>query len=69
MRASAMAGASARQFDIEREQLALARIDREIAAARAQGEAMTELAARRSAVQARIGRAMEQVMNEGAPGG
>ncbi len=69
VRASAMAGASARQFDIEREQLALARIDREIAAARAQGEAMTELAARRSAVQARIGRAMEQVMNEGAPGG
>jgi DNA primase len=56
-------------LEAERLQLALHRIEREIAGARARGEPVNELAERRGAIQAQIGRVMEQVMDEGvAPG-
>lgn len=66
VRAAGMERASPAQFRVERLQLELHRIEREIAAARARDEPMTELARRRGATQARIGQAMEQVMEEGA---
>ena len=66
VRAAGMERASAAQFRVERLQLELHRIEREIAAARSRDEPMTELARRRGATQAAIGRAMEQVMEEGA---
>jgi DNA primase len=66
VRAAAMERASPVQFRVERLQLELHRIEREIAAARAHGEPMTRLAERRGEIQAEIGRAMEQVMEEGA---
>ena len=65
VRAAGMEHASAAQFRAERLQLQLHRIERDIAAARARDEPVTELAQRRSATQAQIGRAMEQVMEEG----
>ena len=67
MRAAAMTARRRAQFDVERLQLELRRIDREIAGAPARGgEALTELAARRARVQAQIDRAMEQVMTRRA---
>jgi DNA primase len=66
VRAAAMERASPAQFRVERLQLALHRIEREIAAARASGEPMNDLGERRGATQAQIDRAMEQVMEEGA---
>ena len=69
VRAAGMERASPAQFRVERLQLELHRIEREIAAARARDEPMTELARRRGATQAKIGRAMEQVMEEGASRG
>jgi DNA primase len=66
VRAAAMERASPVQFRVERLQLALHRIEREIAAARARGEPMTQLAEQRGETQAEIGRAMEQVMEESA---
>jgi DNA primase len=66
VRAAGMERASPAQFRVERLQLELHRIEREIAVARARDEPMTELARRRGATQAQIGRAMEQVMEEGA---
>ena len=61
VRATAMTSASPRDFEIERLQLALARVGREIAAARAEGAAIEELAARRGELRARLDRLMEQV--------
>ncbi len=61
VRATAMTSASRRDFEIERLQLALARSGREIAAARACGGAIEELAARRSQLRAELDRLMEQV--------
>jgi DNA primase len=61
VRATALDGASRRDFEIERLQLALARSGREIAAARARGEAIEELAARRSALRLQLDGLMEQV--------
>jgi DNA primase len=60
------AGATPAAFEIERLQLTLARLDREIAAARvaAAGD-ISELARQRSAAQARLSRAVEQAMDEG----
>ena len=66
VRAAGMERASPAQFRVERLQLELHRIDREIAAARSRDEPMHELARRRSATQAAIGQAMERVMEEGA---
>ena len=54
-------------FEIERLQLTLARLDREIAAARAAAAGdISELAQRRSAAQAQLSRAVERAMDEGA---
>jgi hypothetical protein len=61
VRATAMASTSRRDFEIEHLQLALARVGREIAAARAQGAAIQQLAARRSGLRARLDELMEQV--------
>ena len=69
VRAAGMERASPAQFRVERLQLELHRIEREIAVARSRDEPMTELARRRGATQARIGQAMEQVMEEGAARG
>ncbi|MEY2443365.1 MAG: primase, partial [bacterium] len=62
------AGATPAAFEIERLQLSLARLDREIAAARvaAAGD-ISELARERSATQARLSRAVERAMDEGSP--
>lgn len=61
-------GATAAAFEVEREQLALARIDREIAAARAaaSGDVGT-LAARRMATQARLEHAVAAAMERDGP--
>jgi len=69
VRGAAMERASPAQFRVERLQLALHRIEREIKEARERGEPMTELAERRGQTQAEIGRVMEQVMEEGATKG
>ena len=69
MRGAAMERASPAQFGVERLQLALQRTEREIARARSRGEPLTELAGRRSATQAEIDRAMQQVMDEGTASG
>ena len=61
VRAAAMTSASRRDFEIERLQIALARLGREIAAARAAGAQIGELAARRGELRARLDRLMEQV--------
>lgn len=61
VRATAMTGASRRDFEIERLQLALARIGREIAAARASGAALQALAAQRTELRSRLDGLMEQV--------
>ena len=61
VRATAMTSAARRDFEIERLQLALARLGREIAAARAAGAAIEELAARRGELRARLDALMEQV--------
>ena len=61
VRATAMTAATRRDFDIERLQLALARIDREIAGARASGAAIEEHAARRGVLRMRLDGLMEQV--------
>jgi DNA primase len=62
------AGATPAAFEIERLQLSLARLDREIAAARvaAAGD-ISELARERSATQARLSHAVERAMDEGTP--
>jgi DNA primase len=65
VRAAGMERASPAQFHVERLQLQLHRIEREIAAARAQDQPITELARRRGETQAQIDRAMERVMQEG----
>jgi DNA primase len=61
VRATAMTDASKRDFEIERLQLALARLGREISAARASGAAIEELAARRGTLLAQLDHLMEQV--------
>jgi DNA primase len=54
-------------LEIERLQLTLARLDREIAAARAAARGdVSELAGRRSSVQGLLARALERAMDEGA---
>jgi hypothetical protein len=65
VRAAGMERASPAQFQVGRLQLQLHRIEREIAAARAQDQPITELARRRGETQAQIDRAMERVMQEG----
>jgi DNA primase len=69
VRATMLAGSPRAAFEAERLQLALFRIEREIAGARSRGEPMTDLAERRGAIQAQIDRAMERVMTEGATPG
>jgi len=69
VRAAGMERASRAQFRVERLQLALHRIEREMQAARAHGEPVGALAVRRGEMQAEIDRAMEQVMQEGAAQG
>ncbi len=55
-------------FEIERLQLTLARLDREIAAARAAATGdIAELARRRGAAQARLSSAVDRAMDEGHP--
>ncbi len=62
------AAATPAMFEIERLQLTLARLDREIAAARAAAAGdVSELARRRSATQARLSAAVVRAMDEGAP--
>jgi DNA primase len=65
VRATMLADAPQAAFEAERLQLSLFRIEREIAAARSRGAPVTELAEQRGAIQARIGRAMDQVMERG----
>ena len=62
VRATMLADAPQAAFEVERLQLSLLRIEREIAAARSRGEPVTELAERRGAIQTRIDRAMDRVM-------
>lgn len=69
VRAASMERASPAQFRVERLQLALHRIEREIQAARSRGEPVTELAAQRTRTQAQLGDAQEQAMQEGVPRG
>ena len=69
VRAAAMERASPAQFLVERLQLKLHRIEREIAAARARDEPMADLAKHRGETQAAIAIAMEQVMEEGTDRG
>jgi DNA primase len=66
VRAARAAGASAAAFEAERLQLALARLDREIVAARsaAAGD-VSELAARRGAMHEELKGALEKAMEEG----
>jgi DNA primase len=60
------ASATPAAFEIERLQLTLGRLDREIAAARAAASGdVAELARRRSATQERLARALDRAMNEG----
>jgi len=61
VRATAMTSASHRDFEIERLQLALARVGRVIAGARTRGDAIEELAAWRSELRVRLDALMEQV--------
>ena len=61
VRATAMTSASGRDFEIERLQLALGRVGREIAAARAHGDPVHALARRRTELRARLDGLMEQV--------
>ncbi len=61
VRATAMTSASPRDFEIERLQLALARVGRAIAAARAAGAPLQELAAQRGELRLRLDHLMEQV--------
>jgi len=61
VRATAMTSASPRDFEIERLQLALARVGRAIAAARAAGAPIQELAAQRGELRLRLDHLMEQV--------
>ena len=67
VRAAGMERASPTQFRVERLQLALHRLEREIQAARSRGEPVNELAARRSATQSELHAAQEKAMDEGAP--
>lgn len=61
------ASATAATFDIEHLQLTLARLDREIAAARAAASGdISAIARRRSDVQERLSRVLAQAMDEGA---
>ncbi|MEA2138672.1 MAG: hypothetical protein QOG56_1822, partial [Solirubrobacteraceae bacterium] len=54
-------------FEIERLQLTLARLDREVAAARAAASGdISALARRRSQTQQELSRAVERAMDEGA---
>jgi DNA primase len=61
VRATGMTSASRRDFEIERLQLALARVDREVAGARERGAPIEELAARRGELRSRLDGLMEQV--------
>lgn len=54
-------------FRMERLQLELHRIERQITAARGRGEPMTELAGQRARAKAEINKAMEQLMEEREP--
>jgi DNA primase len=68
VRAGAFGDASRATFEIDRLQLVLARLDREIETARASGDgAVAGLAAQRGTTQARLDHAMEQAMSDGAP--
>ncbi len=69
VRAAGMARASPAQFRVERLQLTLHRIEREIHGARSRGEPVTDLAEQRNTVKAQIDSTMAQVMQEGAAGG
>ncbi len=68
VRAARAAGASPAAFEAERLQLGLARLDREIAAARsaAAGD-VSALAARRTVMQEEVRRALDRAMEEGEP--
>ena len=67
VRAAGSGDASPATFEIERLQLGLAHLDREIASARASGDgAVAGLAAQRGTTQARLNRAMERAMDDGA---
>jgi hypothetical protein len=67
VRAAGMERASPAQFRVERLQLELHRIERELQAARSRGEPLGALAARRGETQARLDDAQEAAMQEGAP--
>jgi DNA primase len=67
VRAAAFERPSPAQFRLERLQLRLHRIDREIAAARARGEPVHDLAEQRSATKAQIDLGMEDVMSGAEP--
>jgi DNA primase len=67
VRAAGMERASPAQFRVERLQLELHRIERELQAARSRGEPLGALAARKGETQARLDDAQEAAMQEGAP--
>jgi DNA primase len=66
VRAARMSSAPPIAFEIERLQLALARLDRDITAARRSGDEVAELARRRAATQSQIDQALDRAMRDDA---
>ncbi|MCA1677518.1 MAG: toprim domain-containing protein, partial [Actinobacteria bacterium] len=64
VRAARMASAPPIAFEIERLQLALARLDRDITVARRSGGEVAELATRRAATQSQIDQALDRAMRD-----
>lgn len=64
VRAARMSSAPPIAFEIERLQLALARLDRDITAARRSGDEVAELATRRAATQSQIDQALDRAMRD-----
>jgi len=61
VRAGGLSGASPATLEMERLQLAHARVERDIVAARVAGEGVTELAARKNAIKSQLDRLMAEV--------
>ena len=64
VRAARMSSAPPIAFEIERLQLALARLDRDITTARRSGDEIAELARRRAATQSQIDQALDRAMRD-----
>ena len=67
VRAAGMERASPAQFRVERLQLELHRVEREMQAARSRGEPVEALAEQKGRTQAKLDDAQETAMQEGAP--